>query len=179
MTFHNWSELRHRDPACTAGFTAVLDAPGVFSGGPTTEVQIRCWSCNTCWSLSALTPHTNDPLYDEHDRPVEIDPGHKPYLSTNFLTLNHLAASHPVEKAGAVFLHPTHTMGWSVGIYQYDVADKDGNVLGQVAQYLTLRNATRWAWGTPETNQTAGSGRDCTSARQAAKQLAAAVGVTK
>lgn len=167
--------ITHRDPNCTAGFSAVTGDRGIFDDKPLTQVELRCWSCLTRVTLDAVTSATEDPEYDDRDRPIPVPPQQQPRLAEGWGPLD-LPASLPVEKVGNVYLHVEVAFDYCSrrdGHLRYLVTDAEGNVLGEVGWYLTARNALRYGWGTVE--HVAGRGNGCLTPQQAARQLAKAL----
>jgi hypothetical protein len=137
--------LQHRDPACTAGFSAVIEeVPDWLEDvRRPTHLELRCWACSTVWKVNAYTPATDDPETEDYRPPRE----HTPSLSHWSSDLR-LPASLISEKHGPVMLHPESVLrGWGGDPYEWLVTDLDGNVLGTVARYHTRRDAIRYRCG--------------------------------
>ncbi len=171
MSLYGGQLLEHRDPKCTGGFSAILETVPDYLEDKRrpTRLELRCWTCNTVWQMSAWTLATDDPETEGYVAPWEHTPGLHGWSSEL-----RMAASLPAVKVGRVVLQPEiiHS-GWHGDPYEYLVTDAAGNVLGTVTRYHTQRGAVRYRWGT--TQDVAGHGDGFATPQSAAKQVAAAV----
>lgn len=149
-------ELPHRDPACRAGYTAVLDA--ALRTGPYGDealpatVHLRCWACDTWHSLEAMSTV----VAQQHDGYAHKAPAEdRPWLSgaDDFgRSLRTLAAAVPAQRVGRVTLHAERRTGWGSAlstddVYEWLVADAEGNVLGVVGRYRGQRGGDLYRCG--------------------------------
>lgn len=180
-TTDSLTAVAHRDPACTAGFTATLDATVAsyddWRDPKPTRVHLRCWSCDTWVALEAGHVST------DRDDDVEGDlrrarPEARPYLwdGSYGTSLRTLCAAVPPVKVGRVELHAEHRTGWRSlldddDVYEWLVTDHDGNVLGAVMRYRGQRGGTLYRCGIIEGGQV---GEGFATPTAAAKRVAQA-----
>lgn len=147
--------LEHR-AGCGGSWTVVLDQEPwswVEEADRLRQVTVLCWECGITWRLSATSAATDDPRYDQDDRPLPVPTEHRPRLSASFegAGAHGLCAAVPPRAVAGLLVHLESRAGWDRDPWDDAVrclvADREGNVLGSVVRGHGRRGGQVWQAG--------------------------------